>query len=233
MVKPFNPAHALAVGTLLILLTTGVSTADGNAAALAAVKAYATAASSQHGNRASVSVGPLAPETRLPECEQLDVFLPSDTRLWGKTRVGVKCSSPGHWTAYIPVNVTVSGRYLVSARKLNRGQALTAGDITLREGTLTDLPSSVLQDPAQVIGQRTKLGLAANQPLRREHLVLIPVIHQGDRVKITAQGDGFSVASEGIALNHAGVGEAIKVRSAAGRTLSGIARSAGEVELAR
>lgn len=231
MPTPF--LSVLAAGAMLILLANGVAAADGNAAALSAVKAFATAASSEYGNRTSISVGPLAPDTRLPECQQLDVFLPADGKLWGKTRVGVKCSAPTSWTAYLPVHVTVSGRYVTSSRKLNRGQTLTASDIVLREGILSELPSSVMTDPAQVIGQRTKMGLAAHQALRREHLVLIPVIRQGDRVKITARGEGFSVASEGVALNHAAIGEELKVRSAAGRTLNGVARGTGQVELSR
>lgn len=205
--------------------------ADGNAAAVLAAQAFVVAATQPYGDAVKVTVHAPAAGVKLPPCFRHEIFVPADTRLWGKSRVGVKCHQPGGWTAYLAVTVSVSGRYLVSARKINRGQIMTAGDFEPRVGELTELPASVLTDPQRVLGQRAKVSLAARQALRADHLQQTPVIRQGDRVRVVARGSGFSAAAEGVALNNAGAGEPIKVRIANGKTLHGIARQAGEVEL--
>jgi flagella basal body P-ring formation protein FlgA len=50
-------------------------------------------------------------------------------------------------------------------------------------------------------------------------------------VRITAKGPGFSVSSEGKALNNATEGQVVQVRTSSGQTVSGIARPSGIVEI--
>lgn len=229
------PYRSFFCSTALALLApaahAGKPPTDGNAAAVLAAQAYVVAATRHYGDAVNVTVQAPAAGAQLPPCFRHEIFVPAGSRLWGKTRVGVKCEQPTGWTAYLAVEVSVTGRYLVSARKINRGQTLTAGDFETRVGELTELPASVLTDPQRVLGQRARVGLAARQALRTEHLQQIPVIRQGERVRVVARGSGFAAAAEGVALNNAGVGEPIKVRIANGKTLHGVAQKAGEVEL--
>ena len=204
---------------------------DDNAAAVLAARSYVIGATRHHGDRVAVTVTPPASGVLFPPCFRHEVFLPGETQLWGKTRVGLRCSQPTAWSAFLAVKVSVTGTYLVSSRKINRGQTLVESDLEARTGDLTELPPSVLTSPRAAIGQRARVSLAAHQPLRRDHLIQTPVIRQGDKVRIIHRGAGFSAATDGVALNHAGEGDAIKVRTSAGRTLSGTARAAGEVEL--
>lgn len=204
---------------------------DDNAAAVRAAQAYVAAATRQYGDAVNIKVSPPAAGTRFPPCARHEFFLPAETRLWGKTRVGVKCSNPSQWTAFLAVSVSVYGTYLVSARKINRGQTITESDFELRHGDLADLPDTALTDPRQLVGQRAKVSLTARQTLRREHFHQNPVIRQGDKVRILARGAGFAAAADGVALNNAAPGEPVKARTASGRTLTGIARGPGEVEL--
>lgn len=230
--RAFFPAFALALLAAPAPAAPNAAAPDGNAAAVLATRAFVIEATRQYGDAVDIAVDPPAPGTRLPPCFRHEVFLPPGAKLWGKTRVGVRCSVPGRWTAFLSVRVGVSGYYLVTARKINRGQTLTDGDFEVRRGDLTTLPPSTLTDRALAIGRRAKLGLAAQQPLRREHLLRSPVIRQGDRVRLVARGEGFAASSEGVALNNAAEGEVVKVRNTGGKTLSGVARAAGEVELA-
>lgn len=224
---------AIAACALSAPVATGAAaTADHNAAALLAARAFVVEATRQYGAAVGIEVAAPAAGTNLGPCFRHEIFVPPGARLWGKSRVGVRCSAPASWTAYLPVTVSVSGHYLISARKINRGQLLTESDLELRQGDLTQLPDSTLTELRAALGRRAKVGLAGQQPLRREHLLQSPVIRQGDKVRVLARGEGFVAVSEGVALNHAGEGEAVKVRTGAGKTLSGVARAAGEVELA-
>lgn len=179
----------------------------------------------------SVSVGTLDARNRLPECAQLEPFLPAGARAWGQLSVGVRCLAPVAWTVYIPARVEVIGDYLVTARALRPGQILGPADLERRSGDLTQLGSRALTEIEQALGQHVRFAVAAGQPLRSDMLRIPPAVQQGQTVRIVGVGDGFSIANEGKAMNRAGVGEPVKVRLANGQVVSGIARHGGVVEV--
>ncbi|GAB7259890.1 hypothetical protein DaDZ19_15570 [Dickeya ananatis] len=53
------------------------------------------------------------------------------------------------------------------------------------------------------------------------------MIRAGQNVQILAQGDGFSVRSEGKAMNNAASGQQARARTASGQVVSGIASGDG------
>lgn len=57
------------------------------------------------------------------------------------------------------------------------------------------------------------------------------VVQQGQTVKIMSRGSGFSVTSEGRAMNNAAEGQIAQARLANGQTVSGIARPGGIIEI--
>lgn len=178
-----------------------------------------------------ITVGGLDQRSKLGPCTAFEPFLAAKARLWGQSTVGVRCRGPSTWTAYIPVQVQVFGRYLRSTRNLSAGQPLAAGDIEVVDADLTTLPTGVLTDPAQAIGKPIRMSLAARQALRADQVVSPPSVRQGQVVKLISRGPGFVVSSEGKALNNAAEGQPVQVRAASGETLSGIARPGGVVEI--
>lgn len=167
----------------------------------------------------------------LPACDHPAFSLPDGRRPWGRIRVGARCETPQRWTRYLAVMVSAHGRYLVSARRIDQGQAVVDGDLTLREGELTPLPAGVLTDPAQAVGRKTRRAIAAGLPLQREQLIQPVLIRQGDKVKARVRADSFTAEVEAVALTAAGAGENIRIRTEAGKILTGTAREPGLVEL--
>jgi len=180
----------------------------------------------------SYSIGKLDARTQLSPCQAFDPFLPAGSRLWGRTTVGVRCLGPSTWTVYVAVQVSINGNYLVSARALPAGTLLNAGDFSVRSGDLSTQPNTVLTEPAQAIGKSLKNGIASGQPLRSDQLLASWAVQQGQNVKTVSHGAGFSVSSEGRALNNATEGQVVQVRTPSGQTVSGIARAGGVVEVA-
>jgi flagella basal body P-ring formation protein FlgA len=176
-------------------------------------------------------IGQLDRHARLAACDAFEPFLPSGSRLWGKTTVGVRCLGPGRWTVYVPVQVRIAGHYLVAARQLAPGQVVGAADLLPQGGDLGALPANTLTDPAQAIGKTTRQAVAAGQPLRSELLSAALVVQQGQSVKLHSSGAGFSVSNEGKALNNAAEGQVVQVRTASGQVVSGIARPGAIVEV--
>ena len=181
--------------------------------------------------QAASTVGAIDPRLRLAACATPEVFLPTGSRLWGNTTVGVRCSGATPWTIYVPVSVKVMAQIAVAARPLVAGQTITQADVVLQSGDLSQQASSVILDPDQVIGKTVVSSTVAGQAFRSDMLRAPQVIQQGQTVKIVAKGSGFYVSSEGKALANAVLGQVVSVRTHSGQIITGIARQNGVVEV--
>lgn len=181
--------------------------------------------------QATFTTGTIDPRLALPACGALEVFMSPGARLWGNSSVGVRCGAPTPWTIYVAVTVRVNGPYVATARAVAPGQSLTQADVTLMHGDLTQLPPSVVTELAQALNKTVAAPLAPGQPLRADALRIVPAIVQGQTVKLVSQGPGFRVSADGKALANAAVGQLAQVRTAAGQTVSGIAKADGSIEI--
>lgn len=180
---------------------------------------------------ADLTVGAIDPRLRLPACDTPEVFLPTGSRLWGNTTVGVRCQSAAPWTIYVPVSVKIMASVAVAAHSLSAGQIVGQSDVLLQSNDLSQLPPGVILDPAQAIGKTVIGGAASGQALRQDMLRAPQVIQQGQTVKLVAKGNGFQVSSEGKALANATLGQTVSVRTQSGQIINGIARQSGVVEV--
>ena len=181
--------------------------------------------------KVSVHSGAIDPNLRLPQCADMQVFLPAGSRAWGKTSVGVRCNAPSSWTIYVQSTVNVVAQYLVAAAPLAQGQVVTSQDLLFESGDLTQLPAGVFTDQAQAVGRTVNISMNAGTVLRQEMLKISPVVQQGQTVKLTSAGNGFSVSAEGLALTKANEGQVVQVKVASGQIVTGIARNGGQIEV--
>ena len=181
--------------------------------------------------KVSYSVGQLDQHAQLAPCSAFEPFLPPGGRLWGRATVGIRCLGPNRWTVYVPVQIRVTGSYLVTARHLTPGQIVSPADVLAQSGDLGALPASVLTDQTQAIGKKVRNGIAAGQPLRSDLLTAAWAVQQGQSVKLLSSGAGFTISNEGKALNNAADGQIAQVRTTSGQVVSGVARSGGVVEV--
>ena len=204
---------------------------DSRAPLYQAVNSYLRTQTQGLPGKASFRVTPLDTRTQLSACDAYEAFSPSGGAPLGKTTVGVRCLGPSSWTVYLPVEVSVQSRYLVAARPLAAGQVISPGDFLGRSGDLGLRPPTVLVDPAQATGKTLKIGISAGQALRSDQLLAAWAVQFGQSVKTITRGEGFSVSSDGKAMNNAMEGQLVQVRTASGQTISGIARPGGVVEI--
>jgi flagella basal body P-ring formation protein FlgA len=180
----------------------------------------------------AVKVGAVDPRTALAACPAPEAFLQPGARAWGKTTVGVRCTAPSSWTIYIQAQVNVKAEYVAAAVPLAQGQAVEQGQLMLVKGDLASMPNGILTDMAQAIGRTPTVSLAAGMPLRLDLLRSKPVVQQGQAVRLTSAGNGFSVSGEGRAIGTAGEGQVVQVRTPSGTVVSGTAKAGGMVEVA-
>jgi flagella basal body P-ring formation protein FlgA len=60
--------------------------------------------------RMEVVVGELDRKLRLAACQEVEPYMPSGTRLWGKTRLGLRClRGDVKWNVFLPITVKAFG----------------------------------------------------------------------------------------------------------------------------
>ena len=181
--------------------------------------------------KVSVHAGAIDPNLKLAQCPDMQVFMPTGSRVWGKTSVGVRCNAPNAWTIYVQATVNVVAQYLVAASPLAQGQTVTEQDMMFESGDLTQLPAGVFTEQSQAIGRTVNISMNAGAVLRQELLKVAPVVQLGQTVMVTSKGNGFSVSAEGLSMAKANEGQVVQVKVASGQIVTGIARSGGQVEV--
>ena len=195
------------------------------------VKDFLTAQSAGSPGKAEITITPMEQSTRLDYCPNPEAFFPPNSSAWGRTTVGVRCGQPKPWTVYVQANVSIIASYVVAANPLGQGQIISANDLQLQKGDLTTLPTGIFTEVNRVIGTSPKMSLTAGAVIKQEMLKMPPVIQQGQGVRVSSKGTGFSITIEGQALNAAAEGEIVKVRVSNGSVVTGIAKKDGQVEV--
>jgi flagella basal body P-ring formation protein FlgA len=168
---------------------------------------------------------------KLSKCSQLQPYLPSGSRLWGNSSVGVRCAGPESWSLYVPVQIKVANQVLVAVRPITSGQQVQPGDVELQLRDITRFAGSALTSLDQVTGRNVVAPIPNGTILRAEQFRAANVIRQGQTVQITAKGTGFTVTSDGQAMGNAAIGQVITVKTRSGQLIKGIARGEGVVEV--
>lgn len=192
--------------------------------ALAGVPGAAQAAAGPYGApRFEVGVGQLDARLRLAPCQHVEPYVPDGMRLWGKSRIGLRCTQGAvKWNVYLPITVKVFGTALVATGSVAAGSVLRAADLTQAEVDLAEEMSAPLADPGLAVGRTVARALKPGQSLRQSHLKARQWFAAGDTVTVSAQGNGFSVASEAQALNNGIEGQPVRLRTESGRILTGL-----------
>jgi flagella basal body P-ring formation protein FlgA len=173
--------------------------------------------------RLVVSVGALDSRLTLAPCGQVEPYVPPGTRLWGKTRLGLRCvEGPVRWNVFLPVQVKAFGQAWVVKGDIAQGKVLDAGDAVQAEVDWAQENSPIVADMEGWVGQTAARQLGTGQPLRASMVRPSQVFQAGALVRVVAQGVGFSVVSDGQALSAGVIGTQARVRVEGGRILTGI-----------
>lgn len=179
------------------------------------------------GSRVEVEVGSLDPRLKLAPCNEIQPYLPANARLWGKSRIGLRCASgPTRWNVFLPITVKVYAKALVATRALPAGTVLADADLAQEEVDLAEDSAVALVSPDQAVGRTLQRPLAAGRSLRQNHLKARQWFAAGETVQLVAQGPGFRVAGAGQALTAGIEGQPVRIRTESGRILT--AEAVGE-----
>jgi len=86
--------------------------------------------------RMQVSVRQLDPRLNLAPCARVEPYLPPGARLWGRTRLGLRClEGQTRWNAFLPITVQAFGPAWVLTGNVATGATLTEQDAMQAEWT--------------------------------------------------------------------------------------------------
>ncbi len=100
-------------------------------------------------------------------------------------------------SARVTGQVELYGEVLVATRPLMYREVIQPEDVESRRINLAETGPGALTDPQQVIGLRTRVPVAAGQPLDMRRLEQAPLIHRGDVVNMICDGQGIKVTAKG------------------------------------
>ena len=106
----------------------------------------------------------------------------------------------------------------VAVRDLDRGEMLTASDLTLVTLTDAEVVGNVLVDMNQIIGRSTKHAMRAGQMMHAFDIARPVAVERGKLVTLIFSVPMMSLTSQGIAQEQGGVGDAIRVTNSKSNT---------------
>ena len=182
--------------------------------------------------RMEVSVGSLDSRLRLAPCARVEPYLPAGARLWGRTRLGLRCvEGPTAWNVFLPVTVKAFGPAWVLTGAVAPGAVLTAADATEAEVDWAAETAPVMANPDMWVGQIAARQLLAGQALRQSMVRAPQLFRAGAQVKVVAQGPGYAVTSAGQAMSAGAVGQTVRIRMDNGRIVSGVVNESGTIDI--
>ncbi|MEM7082014.1 MAG: flagellar basal body P-ring formation chaperone FlgA [Pseudomonadota bacterium] len=239
-----RPHHAYRQRRIVVILTllTGISTT-----ALAATSAwqalpsirqvavdFVTPRVQQPGREVHIVAGELDSRLRLPRCTApLEAYLPPGGQIRTQTAVGVRCHAP-KWKLFVPVRIGTSANVWVAARPLTKGAVVSADDLRVMKRDLGSLRTGYVLADQTIEGQVVKRAIDVGQALRPQMLSAPIVVRRGQSLTISAgsKTGPIHIRMAGQALADGQIGQRIRVKNlSSGRTIEGIVRSRGRVEI--
>lgn len=184
--------------------------------------------------RLEVELGRLDPRLNLAPCARMEPYLPNGSKLWGRTRIGIRCLEGQRlWNVFMPVTVKAWGPAWVLTNNVAMGETLSLQDATQGEVDWAAETAAVIALPDDWVGQTAARGLMSGQTLRQGMVRPAQLFKVGAPVKLIVTGSGFQVTSSGQALTGGGIGQVVRVRMDNGRIVSGTVNAQGDVVVAQ
>lgn len=183
--------------------------------------------------RTEIVMGALDNRLRLAPCNKVEPHLPPGARLWGRSRIGLRCvEGPRRWNVYVPVTIKAWGPAWVIKRPVDAGATLTQDDAELVEVDWAAQSAGVLAKPEMWVGQQTAFALTPGLTIRENTVRPMKAFAAGDQVRVHSSGSGFNISATGLALTAGLVGQSARIRLPGGRVVTGLVQADQTVEMA-
>jgi len=172
--------------------------------------------------RTEVVLGRLDPRLKLAACQRIEPYLPPGTRLWGNTRLGLRCAQgSSRWNVFLPLTVKAFGPAWVIKGQVAAGSVMQASDAMEVEVDWAAQASPIVANLDDWVGKSATRVLGTGDALRQDMVRAAQVFQAGAMVRVVASGAGFEIASRGLAVSAGVLGQQARVRMDNGQILQG------------
>jgi flagella basal body P-ring formation protein FlgA len=172
--------------------------------------------------RPEVIMGSLDPRLKLAPCGRVEPYLPPGSRLWGRSRVGLRCLEGAvRWNVFLPVTVKAWGPAWVLVRPVRAGTPLVQEDAEIAEIDWAEQHASVLGTPELWVGHEAVYALRPGQALRQHMVRPVPACGPGEQVRVSTSTGGMHVVVTGKSLGTGVPGQSVRVRLSGGKVVTG------------
>jgi len=118
----------------------------------------------------------------------------------------------------LAVRLTWTQPALVLTRSLRRGDVIREADVTVRQ-TRVNRAGVLASTPSDVVGRSITRNLSQGETIPLTLVINTPIIERGSNVTILVRSSGFVVRTRGEAMENGALGDIIRVRNIASRTV--------------
>lgn len=172
--------------------------------------------------RMEVVVGQLDRRLTLAPCAHVEPYLPPNVRLWGRSRLGLRCvQGTVKWNVFLPITVKAMGPAWVIKGQVAPGATLVASDAMAKEVDWAENNGAIIANQNDWVGKTANRLLSAGQALRQDMVKSAQVFSTGAQVRVVAVGAGFEIATRAQALSAGVIGQNAMVRMDNGQVVTG------------
>ena len=159
-----------------------------------------------------IFVNPVNPALILEPCNSpLDIRFPyaSSQRLTAR----VSCSASAAWSIFVTARVALWKQVVVAAEPISRGMQIRATQLSLGRAETTRKGDQYFTQIGQVVGQRAKRSIGAEQPIEIGDLEPALMVKRGEQITLEANRGGVQIRVSAIALEDGKLDELIRVEN--------------------
>jgi flagella basal body P-ring formation protein FlgA len=172
--------------------------------------------------RMEVVVGQLDRRLTLAPCAHVEPYLPPNMRLWGKSRLGLRCVQGAvKWNVFLPITVKAMGPAWVIKGQVASGAKLVASDAMVMEVDWAENNGAIVANQGDWVGKTATRLLSTGQAVRQDMVKAAQVFQTGAQVRVVAVGVGFEIATRAQALSAGVLGQNAMVRMDNGQVVTG------------
>jgi flagella basal body P-ring formation protein FlgA len=141
------------------------------------------------------------------------VVPPAGVPLLGRVRFELAFAVDGRpvRSAWVVADIGLYGPVVVVTRPIARGETLGAGDVTVDQRDLSEVPRGIVSDLAEATGRVARAALVPYTPIRRDQIESPVAVHRGDVVLLVAEQGPLRITAPGEVRGDASLGEQVHV----------------------
>lgn len=169
---------------------------------------YLTANDNEY--KIDISEPKLDPRIQINECDltpEVNILENQNSR---NINIKISCNSPEQWQLYLPIKIEKQYPVLVANANLNKGTVLDHNNTEINYIAEYRIRGAVLSSNESILGAKLTRNLQKDAPIYENNICLVC---KGDKVNIVANGQDFSIKTNGIALTDGVKDEQIEIKN--------------------